>query len=819
MSQIPQRIGKYELQEILGRGGMAEVWKAFDTQLHRYIAIKLLHANLQADPDFISRFTHEAQMVAALRHPNIVQIYDFHTSELAATEETTAYMVMEYIKGKTLDHYIRTTSRQKNFPLARDIIRLFTPISLALDYAHQQGTIHRDIKPANILLDQNNRTRNPMGEPILSDFGLAKVMDAPSQTVAGVVFGTPLYIAPEQVQNRPISNRTDLYSLGIVLYELFTSRPPFHGDSSSAIMLQRVTDEPTDPRSINPDLSSALSEVLIKSIAKDPQDRFPTAAAMIAALAQALDLPIPEDVRLALASINKAQVSTNDALPIDQEAATIAAAIPTDTPAHQQIDRAVDNDADGSDVLTAERTQAASDPTYLPDSEPPLRGTAISEKTMSAEILSSRQTTPPQARRQLSSGDEQRSESGAQSDAREGHIPSYRSGTRKRGRMRLVIAALLIGILIVAGSGAFFLRQTPHKTIATTGTTTTIGQAFFVSNISTNQDTVQGANSKLEINLKSVPAPQHGKSYYAWLLPDKNNPEGTPILLGQLTVKNGNVHYIYAGDTNASDLLITTSRFLITEESSTVTPDIPSPDLNAWRYYAEIPQTVPAGQQYSLLDHLRHLLAKDPELMALHISGGLDVRTNQNIRAMAQWSQAAQSDWKAKKFDAMRQHVASILDYLDGATYVKQDVPAGIPLYVNHLDAQVGLLKIDSGSQAPTSYLYHIALHLNGVISSPGSTQYQRSLAVQINTGLNNVKVELGQTRQDAIRLVHMNDTQLAQSSSLALLKDMVAQTNVAYLGSVDAATHQVKKMGMAQIYQDSQRLATFEIKPYHHSS
>jgi hypothetical protein len=167
----------------------------------------------------------------------------------------------------------------------------------------------------------------------------------------------------------------------------------------------------------------------------------------------------------------------------------------------------------------------------------------------------------------------------------------------------------------------------------------------------------------------------------------------------------------------------------------------------------------------------------------------------------------------------MRQHVASILDYLDGATYVKQDVPAGIPLYVNHLDAQVGLLKIDSGSQAPTSYLYHIALHLNGVISSPGSTQYQRSLAVQINTGLNNVKVELGQTRQDAIRLVHMNDTQLAQSSSLALLKDMVAQTNVAYLGSVDAATHQVKKMGMAQIYQDSQRLATFEIKPYHHSS
>ncbi|HLX39882.1 MAG TPA: serine/threonine-protein kinase, partial [Ktedonobacteraceae bacterium] len=195
MSTASQRLGKYELRELLGQGGMAEVWKAFDTQLHRYVAIKILHTNLQTDPGFIARFEHEARIVAALRHPNIVQIYDFHISDQSETDNTFAYMVMEYIEGNTLAHYIHETSEQQQFPPAADIVRLFTPISLALDYAHQQGTIHRDIKPANILLDRRSITRNPMGEPILSDFGLAKLLSAPSQTIAGMVFGTPLYIS------------------------------------------------------------------------------------------------------------------------------------------------------------------------------------------------------------------------------------------------------------------------------------------------------------------------------------------------------------------------------------------------------------------------------------------------------------------------------------------------------------------------------------------------------------------------------------------------------------------------------------------------
>src|SRR5689334_10387015 len=164
MSTPVRYFGKYELRERLGRGGMAEVWKAFDPQLKRFVAIKYLLASLQADPHLLTRFTGEAQTIASLRHPNIIHIYEFAISD-PDSENPTPYMVMDYIEGKTLNDYIDSTSRIGKYPPAQDIVQLFASISLAIDYAHQRHVIHRDIKPANILLDSSNKTRNPMGEP------------------------------------------------------------------------------------------------------------------------------------------------------------------------------------------------------------------------------------------------------------------------------------------------------------------------------------------------------------------------------------------------------------------------------------------------------------------------------------------------------------------------------------------------------------------------------------------------------------------------------------------------------------------------------
>ncbi|HEV7237225.1 MAG TPA: serine/threonine-protein kinase, partial [Ktedonobacteraceae bacterium] len=216
MSTEPRHLGKYELRERLARGGQGEVWKAFDTQLRRYVAIKQLHANAQSDPDFTSRFEREARFIASLHHPNIVQIHDFQLVHTPDPDTATAYMVMDYIEGSTLADYIRNTSRKGQFPTAADIVYIFTAVSLAIDYAHEKGMIHRDIKPANIILDQRLPKRNAIGTPILTDFGIAKLQGASADTTK--VLGTPLYVSPEQAQGLAGDKRSDLYSLGIILY-------------------------------------------------------------------------------------------------------------------------------------------------------------------------------------------------------------------------------------------------------------------------------------------------------------------------------------------------------------------------------------------------------------------------------------------------------------------------------------------------------------------------------------------------------------------------------------------------------------------------
>lgn len=293
-----QHLGKYELRERLGCGGMAQVWKAFDTQLQRYVAIKLLHADLQTDPEFLMRLTREARVIAALHHPNIVQIRDFQITRPPESNVPIAYMVMEYVEGQTLAHYLGITSRVGKFPAPMEIVHLFTSISKAIDYVHQEGMIHRDIKPANILLDQRTTDLNPMGEPVLTDFGIAKLLGATSCTMSGMWLGTPLYISPEQARGHPGNERSDLYALGVILYEICVGVPPFRGESVTAILMQHMSAMPTPPALINPNISPALATVILHALAKDPAARFSSASALTAALAEALNVPVPVDLRV-----------------------------------------------------------------------------------------------------------------------------------------------------------------------------------------------------------------------------------------------------------------------------------------------------------------------------------------------------------------------------------------------------------------------------------------------------------------------------------------------------------------------------------------
>ncbi|MHB8597077.1 MAG: serine/threonine-protein kinase [Ktedonobacteraceae bacterium] len=815
MSTASQRLGKYELQELLGRGGMAEVWKALDTQLHRYVAIKILHTNLQTDPGFISRFAHEAQMVAALRHPNIVQIYDFHISEQAEADKTIAYMVMEYIEGDTLADYIHATSEQQQFPPAADIVRLFTPISLALDYAHQHGTIHRDIKPANILLDKSHRTRNPMGEPILSDFGLAKLLTAPSQTIAGMVFGTPLYISPEQVQNQPISNRTDLYSLGVILYEIFTGVTPFRGEGVR-IMMQHVTHEPPEPQLVNPELSPELAKFLLKCIAKDPQERFPSASAMIAAMAVALHLPIPQDLKDALSLTDGMAVPVyEDLSPNESPGASLSSdpsyATQIAVAEHNNTNLVKDNGVASQPVMKAEASSGA---LASPDSETQLATQENNDSAAASESLFAKQTIPPlsNAKPEVRNNSPLNQQPPILTPAPPVFSPPSDPERQKHRGLRIIVVAILIFLLLGAGLGTFFLYTT-HHTGTTTSASTVFGQAYFVSSGKVNQQAIPFSNDEFQIDLSNIPNPQTGKSYYAWLQPDNLHGDMATLLLGRLPVNNDAIHFLYTGDSQHSNLLATYSRFLITEENASIMPSIPTPDLTAWRYYAALPQTLASGQTYSLLDHLHHLLTDDPDMVKLGLRGGLDTWAYRNTNRIQQWAASAQNDWHTKDFISLNRFVVLILDYLDGSTLVQQDVPPGTPLEADPQFSQIGMLELNT-RQNPPGYLYHIATHLNGVLTSPGSTAYQRTLAIQINTGINNVNSWLRQARTDAIQLVRMDDTQLSLSSSLTLLNDMATQTHNAYMGSTNSSNGQVQQ-GMSQIYVNAQRLATFSVTAY----
>ncbi len=265
--------GRYQLRDLLGEGGMASVHLAYDAVLDRQVAVKTLHTELGREQAFRERFRREAQAVAKLTHTNIVSVFD--TGEDSLDGMTTPYIVMEYIEGRPLGSVLDEDIRQQGAMPADKALKITADVLAALEISHEMGLVHRDIKPGNVMMTKRGVVK-------VMDFGIARAMQSgvTSMTQTGMVVGTPQYLSPEQALGRGVDARSDLYSVGIMLFQLVTGRLPFEADSPLAIAYAHVQEEPVAPSSVNRSLPPAVDALVARALRKNPNERFPSAEAM-----------------------------------------------------------------------------------------------------------------------------------------------------------------------------------------------------------------------------------------------------------------------------------------------------------------------------------------------------------------------------------------------------------------------------------------------------------------------------------------------------------------------------------------------------------
>jgi serine/threonine protein kinase len=719
MSMGLQRLGKYELREQLGHGNVGEVWKAYDLQLRREVAIKILHADLQSDPHFFTRFTQEGGTLTTLHHTNIVQIHDVALSRpTPQASSASAYIVMESIEGQTLADYINATVRKGMFPMPGEIVYLFTSLAVAIDYAHQKGIIHGNIKPTNILFDRRNTAQFPAGEPMLTDFALTQLVGDTANVLS------PFYMSPEQAQGDAPNNRSDIYSLGVLLYELCTGVQPFHDESSVAVMLQHIHTLPTPPSLINAAVPSALSEVILRAMAKDPATRFPMASLLAIAIADAYS--IQSTIQLSPVSLDllhakeeaEPKTSSQPKLPIlgiiqpsinlPARLSSLSASLTQSKPLPAVPEQTM---PDVPPSPEQEIDQQMFPPT--PPKSPALTGkiprtpvTAITEPQPST-VLPSQPTGPTAVVPTLAA-------TYAPQPASVPLLPFVPPqsvppplNTRRRSSrfgsipvpLYVVITILLLLLLIAGGAiGTYLLSAT--KQTAAAGP---LGHIFF-------QDDPLGHDDVLRVEMQQVTSSPAGSSDVVWL----QTASHASIQLGTLTIQNGNGALLYQGDGHHTNLLSILERIIITQEKKDNKASAPTGTM----LYLATPD--PASFPY-----IRNILYSTPNLQGggSALFGMLDAIKSMNDKA----SSIVDSLRGTHDYALARRQAIRIMELLDGTIYAQQshDLPSGdAPLlftrtgllsspttkgYLDLLDQQLTLLQQHAGSDSDLlTHLQHV---------------------------------------------------------------------------------------------------------------
>ncbi len=782
MSTVPQKLGKYELRQPLGRGNVGEVWQGYDLQNKRDVAVKVIHADLQSDPNFINRFTTEGQRIVALRHDNIVSVYDIATTH--EEKGTAAYIASAYVEGQSLEKYIAGKHTKGTLLSLPDIVYLFTSLGVAIDYTHQQGIVHGDIKPSNILLNMRATERFALGEPMLTDLGLQLLLsDAAS-------IGTPHYMSPEQARGDTLNNRSDIYSLGVVLYELCTGVKPFRDESSVAVMMQHINTLPTPPALINSQLPPALSEVILRAMAKDTATRYPMASLLATAIADAcsirstitlprttvaeeesaysaasgrygsfLGVSQPTGPTRHVTSPSTPRVHTNSPFPT-VPAATTSALSNTDTSKRQPI------------VSPTPAPITRKIPTPLPSSILPthtipqaVRSATSPEKTTQPSVVT--QAYAPVASSQT--------------------LPNATFPTKARNKrftdvpVYAILAIFAVILIIATGVIGSVLLNSKNA-----GSGEVVGHVFF-------QDDALGHADVLRLDLQNIDAPAQNKEYQAWL--QGNNHTSLP--LGRLTLNNNDATLLYPGNAKHTNLLSLLQGVIVTTEDAGQKHSTPSKDVV---YKATIDT---ASFQY-----VKNILHQTP---GLPNNGSVIVNMFETIKSINDKAGSlVDSIQSTHDYALAKRQATRIIELVDGSQYAKAsgDLPKNA---TSEVYAQVGLLS----SPSQPGYLDILSQQLDKLQSA---TQNNTSMQQHIQ----NAKSAITDLR-DWIQKLRMYDKPLVQATHIEdpnLLGNALQVKQLAsdaYTGRIvppnDGPRPILGSAGAYQAYVECQFLAMLDMK------
>jgi serine/threonine protein kinase len=792
----PQRLGKYELRQQVGRGGVGEVWKGYDIEANRDVAIKLLHSDLQADPGFLQRFETEGQTLATLRHENIVPIFEVGVTH-QQENQTLAYITSEYVTGKTLTTYIHETSHRSIFPPFNDIVYLFTSLGVAIDYAHQQGIVHGDIKPSNILLNARNTSHFFYGEPVLTDIGLPRLLGEEANVCS------PLYMSPEQAKGELPGNRSDIYSLGVILYELCTGVPPFRDSSSVAVLMQHINTLPTPPLLINPQLPPALSQVILRALAKEPAMRFPLASLLATAIADACSIyPNPSRPRVAVAeeeafygtgtgpytSILGVPQRTNPTIPATPATATSHMSIgqsspslptiavreaffPTTTRPSQTVPTST---TQPTTILSSSSGQQAVVARTMPVTPP----TPTIPPAFSLPSITSKQAVPSPAPAQR-----------IVTSRPDVPVPVFQSSPppvspalpkRKQSRTREFTIYAVLGILlllvIVASSviGNILLSQ---KNVT--------GHVFF-------QDDAYGYADTIHIEMQGLGTLSQGQVYRAWLRTTTSH----TLPLGTLSQSDTSAMLFYGGDAQHTNLLSLAQSVFITQEASDASTSTPHGN------------TVYQGAfDTQALPYLKNILYKIPNFPG---NGSIIVGLFETIKSLNDKAGSVVDSIQGTHDLALaKRQVIRILELIDGTQYARSsgDLPRGTQSYVN---ANVGLLS----SPAQPGYIDTLSTQLDKLQAVIGNNAPQMQHIQSVRNAIGDLRTWIQQARACDVQLVQAQNLTTPTLIDAALrLKQLIAD---AYTGRTIAPnagpTLSSGSAGAYQAYVESKYLATLDL-------